>query len=56
MLLFVDAKVKLRNGKARMTLGELKRGQRVTCVVERDHGDGGGERLTAFEIRLDTRT
>ena len=56
MLLFVDRNVKLRQGKARMTLGELKPGQRVTCVVERDHREGARDRLTAFEIRLDTRT
>ena len=56
MLLFVDAKVKVRQGKTRMTLGELRPGQRVTCVAERDHKDGQGERLTAFEIRVETRS
>jgi hypothetical protein len=54
MLLFVDAKVKLRQGKARMALGELRPGQRVTCIVERDHNEGGGDRLVAFEIRVET--
>jgi hypothetical protein len=52
MLLFVDAKVKLRQGKTRINLGELRPGQLVTCIVERDHKEGGGERLTAFEIRV----
>jgi hypothetical protein len=56
ILLFVDAKVKIRQGKARMTLEQLRPGQRVTCVVERDHKDGGGERLVAFEIRVETQS
>ena len=54
LLLFVDAKVKLRKGKARIGLGDLRPGQRVTCTAEREYVDGG-ERLRAFEIRLETR-
>jgi hypothetical protein len=53
MLLFVDKKVKLRQGRARVELGALAPGQRVTCTVERVHNEGGRDRLTAFEIRLD---
>ena len=56
MLLFVEAKAKLRNGKARITLVELKPGQRVRCEVERNHKEDGSERLIAFEIRSETRT
>lgn len=56
LLLFVDAKVKLRNGKARINLEELRPGQRVTCDVERNHKEDGSERLTAFEIRLEARS
>ena len=56
MLLFVEAKAKLRNGKARISLVELKPGQRVTCEVERNHKEDGSERLLAFEIRLEART
>ena len=56
MLLFVEAKAKLRNGKARITLLELKPGQRVRCEVERNHKEDGSERLITFEIRLETRT
>jgi hypothetical protein len=55
LLLFVDRKVKLRNGKARMNLEELTPGQRVTCEVERNHKEDRSEQLTAFEIRLETR-
>ena len=39
-----------------MSLEELKPGQRVTCEVERNHHEDGSERLTAFEIRVETRT
>jgi hypothetical protein len=56
MLLFVEAKAKLRNGRARITLVALKPGQRVRCEVERNHKEDGSERLIAFEIRLETRT
>jgi hypothetical protein len=56
MLLFVEAKAKLRNGRARMTLAELKPGQRVRCEVERNHKEDGSERLMAFDIRLETRS
>jgi hypothetical protein len=56
MQLFVEAKAKLRNGRARITLAELKPGQRVRCEVERNHKEDGSERLIAFDIRLETRT
>ena len=58
LLLFVDRKVKIRNGKTRMALGELQPGQRVTCTVERQHQEGreDRERLTVFEIRIDVRS
>jgi hypothetical protein len=55
LLLFVDRKVKIRNSKTRLALGDLQPGQRVTCRVERRHQAGreDRERLTVFEIRLD---
>lgn len=56
VLLLVDRKAKLRNGKARMNLEELNPGQQVRCEVERNHKEDGSERLTAFEIRLESRT
>jgi hypothetical protein len=58
MLLFVDRKVKIRNGKVRVELAGLQRGQRVTCSVERQHQEGreDRERLTVFEIRVDARS
>jgi hypothetical protein len=56
MLLFVEAKAKLRNAKARISLLELKPGQRVRCEVERNHKEDGSERLITFEIRVETRT
>ena len=58
LLLFVDRKAKISNGKTRMALGELQPGQRVTCAVERKHQEGreDRERLTVFQIRLDARS
>jgi hypothetical protein len=58
LLLFVDRKVKIRNGKTHVKFAELHRGQRVLCTVERKHQEGreDRERLTVFEIRLDVRS
>ena len=56
LVLFVDKKVKIRNGKARLELAQLQQGQRVTCSVERAHHDGQDDRLTVFEIRVDPRS
>jgi cold shock CspA family protein len=39
-----------------MNLEELNPGQQVRCEVERNHKEDGSERLTAFEIRLESRT
>ena len=57
LLFFVDGRIKIRNGKVRVELAQLKPGQRVTCTVERKHQEGreDRERLTVFEIRLDVR-
>ena len=58
LLFFVDRKMKIRNGKARVELAELLPGQRVTCKIERQHQGfrEDRERLTVFEIRLDVRS
>ena len=56
MLLVIDKKVKIRNGKRRIELAALPLGQRVTCSVEREHLEGRGPRLTVFDIRLDARS
>jgi hypothetical protein len=50
LLLFIDAKAKMRHGKRRITLAELTAGQRVTCVAELEEDRDG--RLVAFDIRL----
>jgi hypothetical protein len=52
LLLFLDKKVKLRRGKARITLGDLQVGQRVNSTVEITHDEPQGERLVALEIQL----
>ena len=54
MLFFVDQKVKIRSGKARVELAALQPGRRVTCSIERQFQQGreDRERLTVFEIRL----
>jgi hypothetical protein len=58
LLLFVDPKVKIRNGNVRVELASLQRGQRVRCMVERRHPEGREDLLRAivFEIRLDARS
>ena len=56
LLLFLDKKVKLRNGKAKLDVTELKPGQRVICTVEREPDEGGADRMVAFEIQLRPRT
>jgi hypothetical protein len=50
VLLFVEPKAKLRQGKRRIVLSDLGAGQRVTCVAERE--EDTGNRLVAFDIRL----
>jgi hypothetical protein len=52
LLLFLDKKAKIRNGKARMDVAELKASQQVRCTVERMHQDGKADRLIAFEVQL----
>ena len=58
LLLFVDPKVKIRNGRVRVELESLQRGQRVRCMVERRHPEGREDlaRLIVFEIRFDPRS
>jgi hypothetical protein len=50
VLVFIDGKSKIRQGKTRLTPAELAPGQRVTCVAEREEDKGG--RLVAIDIRL----
>jgi hypothetical protein len=50
VLLFVEPKAKLRQGKRRIALSDLSAGQRVTCVAERE--EDKGDRLVTFDIRL----
>jgi hypothetical protein len=52
LLLFVDPKVNIRNGKTRLSLADLRHGQRVRCRVVRRHQEGRDhrERLVVFEI------
>jgi len=50
LLLFVEAKAKLTDGKRRIALTELVSGQQVTVTAERVANQGS--RLVAFEIRV----
>jgi hypothetical protein len=50
VLLFIDAKAKMRHGKRRITSAELTAGQRVTCVAEVEEDRDG--RLVVFDVRL----
>ena len=52
VLLFLDQKVKLRRGKARLHLGELKVGQQVNATVELTHDEAQAERFVALGIQL----
>ena len=51
MVLFLDPKIKVRNGKRPMAIAELAAGDRVRCMAERelDHDS----RLVAFEISIE---
>ena len=53
LLLFVEAKAKLRDGKARVALSSLQPGQRVIVVAEVQHTQAGADRLLAFDITTD---
>jgi hypothetical protein len=54
LLLVLDKKVKLRNGKAKVELASFKPGQRVNCTVERTYDDADVERLVALSIQMTT--
>lgn len=56
LLLFLDKKVKLLNGKAKVDLSAFKPGQRVNCTVERTHDAAEVERLVALAIQLPLAT
>jgi len=53
LVLFVDPKIKLKQGKRRLALSDLTAGQSVACTAERelDHDS----RLVVFEISVDER-
>ena len=52
LLLLLDKKVKLRHGKTRISLGDLKVGQLVDSTVELTHDEADTERFVALEIQL----
>ena len=54
LVLFVDPKIKLRQGKRRLALSDLIAGQRVTCTAERELDRDS--RLVVFEISVDERS
>lgn len=56
VLLFLDKKVKLRSGRARLDINALKPGQRATCTAEVSRDEGQVGRLIAFEIQLNARS
>lgn len=53
VLVFVEGKAKLRDGKARVELSALQPGQRIIVVAEARHTETGAERLIAFDVRLE---
>ena len=48
-LLFLDKKAKLRHGKVRLAIDELKPGQRLICTAELRHDGADDERWIASE-------
>jgi hypothetical protein len=52
LLIFLDKKVKLRRGKAKITVSDLKVGQQVDSTVEVTHDEADAERFVALEIQL----
>ena len=54
LLLFIVPKAKIRNGKTRVGILELRPGQRVRCTIVREHPEDREdlERLVVHEIRL----
>lgn len=52
VLLFLDKKVKIRNGKARLAVADLRMGDRVTCTAELTDDDSGAERWTSSNMQL----
>ena len=56
VLLFVDPKVKITQGKTKLSLMELPSGQAVICEVEVELNERGEQtRLIAFEIKFDMK-
>src|SRR5215203_6485845 len=51
VLMFVDRKAKLRQGKKRIALADLTVGRRAVCTAERDVHDDS--RLVVFDIRME---
>ena len=56
LLLFVDARARLRNGKAPLNLVDLRPGHRLRATVERQHDETGRERWRAFQVSVEMRT
>jgi hypothetical protein len=52
LLLFLDKKVKLRRGKAKIELADLKPGHKVSSMVELTTDDEQSERFVALEIQI----
>lgn len=51
---FVDDKTKIQDGKTRLQLADLKRGQPVDCMAETEEGTDGATALRAIQIRFRT--
>ncbi len=52
VLLFLDKKVKIRKGKARLAVTDLRMGDRVTCTAELTDDDSGADRWTSSNMQL----
>ena len=52
LLLLLDKKAKLRRGKTRINLSDLKVGQQVDSTVELTHDEAQAERFIVMDIQL----
>lgn len=51
-LLLLDKRAKIRDGKVRLGIDDLRQGQRVTCTAELRHDAADDERWIASQVEL----
>jgi hypothetical protein len=54
-LVFLDPKIKLKRGKAKIALTDLTPRQRIICTVEIDPMPDADSKMVAFQIEIDLK-